>query len=351
MCGMDRHVTCTPPTPPSVAILAQVRNIPPWNFPSLGACLQLFLPSSKVQSFRARCLGARFRFWCGPPSAFWGETATVFKNFGETSHVLTDPCSFSGAAPLQISSNAGSEWLLIQETHEVLVPSLHFMKFDPLCSFLDCCDLLAPPLLFVFFQPLVFVIVFLVARFLTQSQSLEISFAWVLVFLLCCHCSTPAGLFWSFSVVTSSLLFDQRCLLTHAMVNGAMGSAAAFAPEMLYLAFCAAAALIAGGKALQLFFVKSPVLSLMKLHGVGTFSLGFMTVAVATLCMACASGPRTRFLHPAFTWFPHCCSSSRASVLLLGPAHLSSCHPETFGYYSGYRFKQKIEDGKGCPFY
>ena len=33
-----------------------------------------------------------------------------------------------------MSSNAGSEWSLIPETHEVVVPSLHFMKFDPLCS-------------------------------------------------------------------------------------------------------------------------------------------------------------------------------------------------------------------------
>ena len=68
------------------------------------------------------------------------------------------------------------------------------------------------------------------------------------------------------------------------------------------------------------------------------------------LCSSCASGPRNRFLHPAFTWFPHCCSSSRACVLLLGLVLLSSCYPETFGSHSGYRFKQKIEDGEGCPF-
>ena len=132
------------------------------------------------------------------------------------------------------------------------MPSLHFMKFDPLCSFLDGCDLLARPLWFVFFQPSVSVIVFLLTWFLTQFQSFGIPLAWVLVFLLCRHCLTPAGLFGSYLVVIFILLFDQRCLSTHAMVNGAMGSAAAFAPEMLYMAFCAAAALIAGGIAPQL---------------------------------------------------------------------------------------------------
>ena len=228
------------------------------------------------------------------------------------------------------------------------MPSLHFMKFDPMCSFLDGRDLLAPPLLSFLFQPLVFVIVFLfAARFLAQSESLEIPFAWLLVFLLCRHCSTLAGVFWSFSVVTSSLLFDQRFLLTHAVFAGAMGSAAASAPEMIYMAFCAAAARIAAGEALQLFFVRSPVLSLMKLHGVGTISLGFMTVAVATLCMGCAAPVH---LDPG----PGSCiqlSAAAAQVLLLGLPHLSSILPETFGHHSGYRFKQKIEDGKGCPFY
>ena len=124
---------------------------------------------------------------------------------------------------------------------------------------------------------------------LTQFRSFGIPLAWVLVFLLCRHCLTPAGLFGSSLVVIFSLLFDQRCLSTHAMVNGAMGSAAALAPVMLYMAFCAAAALIAGGIAPQLFLVRSPALSLIKKQGVGTISLGFMTIAVATLCMGCAA--------------------------------------------------------------
>ena len=94
---------------------------------------------------------------------------------------------------------------------------------------------------------------------------------------------------WSMLVVTSSLLFDQCGLLAHAMFAGALLLAGASAAEMINVAFCAAAARIAGGNELQWFFERSPVFSLMKLHGVGTFPLGFMAVAVAPLCMGCAA--------------------------------------------------------------
>ena len=45
-------------------------------------------------------------------------------------------------------------------------------------------------------------------------------------------------LIWVILVVTFSLLFDQRCPSTHAMVNGAMGSAAAFTRDALHGLLC-----------------------------------------------------------------------------------------------------------------
>ena len=124
---------------------------------------------------------------------------SVFKMLGKTSHVLTGPCWFSGAAPFQLfCGSAVSEWLVKQETHEAVVLSRHFMKFDStftlslVCSVLDGRALLVPSLVFDFFLSSMPVIVFFIAVWsLAQSQSLEVSLAWALVFVLCRHCPTP----------------------------------------------------------------------------------------------------------------------------------------------------------------
>ena len=111
------------------------------------------------------------------------------------------------------------------------------------------------------------------------------------------------------------------------MFAGALGSAAPSAAEMVYVALCAAAARIAGGEAIQWFFVsvRSPVFCLMKLRGVGTFPLGFMAVAEATLCLGCAA-----LVHP---------DPERGSCVQLSPGSLT---------VAAAAFKQKIEDRKGC---
>ena len=63
--GMDKHivrytVSEPPPPPPPQPFWLKSGTFHPRIFPGLGVCLQLYVPSSEVQSVGARCWGARF---------------------------------------------------------------------------------------------------------------------------------------------------------------------------------------------------------------------------------------------------------------------------------------------------